>query len=259
MRNKGVSYNEISKIFDLSFGYRILRDASKVITLTKTEAKQYKKMEVDEDKIEIVPNGIDLSEYKNLPERGGFRKKYLISDDEKMVLYIGRLHKTKGIDLLGKAFSDISKELDNVRLVLVGPDDGYQSALEELVKALKVDDKVLFTGFVTNDEKMTAFVDTDVFVTPSFSGFPVTFLEACACGTPIITTSNGDKLDWIHDTVGYVVEYGKEQLRAAITKVLCDEGLRKRFGKEGKKLVQEEFSWDKIIKKVEGIYADCLS
>ena len=62
---------------------------------------------------------------------------------------------------------------------------------------------------MSEKEKITIFVDADVFVTPSFSGFPVTFLEACACSTPIITTNKGDELDWIHNKVGYVVEYNK--------------------------------------------------
>jgi glycosyltransferase involved in cell wall biosynthesis len=244
----------LKKNFDLSFGYRILRDASKVIALTKTEVEQYKKMGVNEDKIEIVPNGIDLSEYENLPKKGEFRRKYLIKDDEKIILYIGRLHKSKGIELLVKTFADVSKELDNVRLVFVGPDDGFRSALENLIEDLKVNDKVLFTGFVSNNEKMAAFVDADVFVTPKFSGFPVTFLEACACGTPIITTEKGDKLDWIHDKVGYVVEYDKNQLRDAIFRVLSDEGLRRRFGEKGKKLVMEKFGWDNVVLDIEQIY-----
>jgi glycosyltransferase involved in cell wall biosynthesis len=244
----------LKRIFDMFFGYRILRDASKVIALTETEAEQYKKMGVDKNKIEIVPNGIDMYEYENLPDRGGFRKRYSIRDDEKIILYIGRLHICKGTDLLIKAFLDLLKELDSIKLVFVGPDDGYRSTLEELIQTLKVNTKVLFTGFVSNDEKMAAFVDADVFVTPSFSGFPVTFLEACACGTPIITTNNGDKLDWIQDKVGYVVKYDKDQLRDTIFKVLSDEGLRKRFGEEGRRLVRENFSWDRVIRKVEGVY-----
>ena len=248
----------LKKLYDLFWGYKILRDASKVIALTKTEAEQYKKMGVDENKIKIVPNGIDPSEYNNLPEKGEFRRKCSIRNDEKIVLYVGRLHKSKGLDLLAKAFSDVSKELENIRFVLVGPDDGYQLALEGLIQALKIENKVLFTGFVTQDEKKKAFVDADVFVTPSFSGFPVTFLEACACGTPIITTNKGDKLDWIHDNVGYVVEYDKDRLRNAIFKVLSDYGLRKRFGERGKKLVMEEFDWDKIVKRVEDSYMSCL-
>lgn len=178
----------LKKIFDLFFGYRLLRDASKVIALTKTETEQYKKMGVSEDKIEIVLNGIDLSEYKTLPEKGEFRKKYFISDKEKIILYVGRLHKNKGLDLLMDIFSDALKKLNGIRLVLVGPDDGYQSALKKQIHALQMNDRVLFTGFVSNEGKKAAFVDADVFITPSYSGFPITFLEACACGTPIIIT-----------------------------------------------------------------------
>ena len=248
----------LKKLYDVVWGYRILHDASKVIALTKTEAEQYRIMGVNKDKIKIVPNGINLSEYDYLPKRGEFRRKYGIRDNENMILYIGRIHITKGIDLLVKAFADLAKELNDVKLVLVGPDDGYQSVIEDYVRTLKVNDKVLFTGFVNNKEKIAAFADADVFVTPSFLGFPVTFLEACACGTPIITTRNGDELDWIHDRVGYVVEYNKEQLQDAMSKILRDEGLRRRFGEEGKRLVREEFSWDKVVKKVEEVYMGCL-
>ena len=244
----------LKNIFDLFFGYRILRGASKVIALTKTEVEQYKKMGVDKNKIEIVPNGIDLSGYDNLPEKGEFRRRYSFKDGEKMILYVGRLHKSKGINLLVKAFADLSKKSDSTKLVFVGPDDGYQSTLERIIRDLKIDTKVVFTGFVTNEEKMAAFLDADVFVTPSFSGFPVTFLEACACGTPVITTNTGDKLDWIHDKVGYVVEYDKGKLRDAISKVLSDERLRRRFGEEGRKLVREEFGWGEVVKKVEAVY-----
>jgi glycosyltransferase involved in cell wall biosynthesis len=250
----------LKKLYDWVWGYKILKDASKVIALTRTEVDQYKMMGVDEDKIEIVPNGIDLSDYEHLPEKGEFRRKYGLKDNEKVILYIGRLHKTKGVDLLVKAFSDISKELNNVKLVLVGPDDGYQSALEKLIKTLKVEDNVLFTGFVTSDEKMAALVNADVFVTPSFSGFPVTFLEACACGTPIITTNNGDELDWIDDKAGYVVEhYDKDQLRDAIDRILGDESMRDKLGEEGKRLVRAEFLWDNVVERVVDIYMNCRS
>jgi len=206
----------------------------------------------------IVANGINLDEYKKLPEKGVFRKKYSINDNDKIILYVGRLHKSKGIDLLAKAFSDISKESDDVKLVLVGPDDGYKAELMNLLRRLEISDKTIFTGFVSNDEKMAALIDADVFVTPSFSGFPVTFLEGCACGVPIITTNRGDKLDWIHNKVGFVVEYDKDQLRNAIIKVLGDEGLRKTFGEEGRRLVMEEFGWNEIVRKVERLYESLM-
>jgi glycosyltransferase involved in cell wall biosynthesis len=248
----------LKKVFDIIFGYRILNDASKVIALTKTEAEQYKNMGVDENKIEIVPNGIDLSEYENLPKKGDFKSKYLIGDNEKIVLYIGRLHKSKGIGLLLEAIALLVNELENFKLVIVGPDDRYEPELKELVQSLKVKDKVLFTGLVTNDDKRAAFVDADVFVTPSFSGFPLTFLEACASETPIITTNKGDKIDWIHEKVGYVVEYDKEKLKDAILRTLNDEKLREKFGENCRKIMMEEFGWDKIVKEIECIYQTVL-
>ena len=69
----------LKRSFDILWGYRILEDAAKVIAVTKIEAEQYKSMGVSEDKIEIVPNGVDLSEFDNLPQKGEFRRKYGLS------------------------------------------------------------------------------------------------------------------------------------------------------------------------------------
>lgn len=214
-------------------------------------------MGVDENKIEIVPNGFSLSDYKKLPEKGEFRKKHSISNNEKIILYVGRLHKSKGIDLLVKAFAYAKNEIDNVRLVLIGPGNEYESELKELARTLKVDDKIMFAGFVTIDEKMKAFVDADVFVTPRFSGFPITFLEACACGTPIITTNKGDELDWIDEKVGYVTDFNENKVGDAILKIIGDEQLRLKFGNECKSVIEIYFSWDKIVEKLEEIYSGC--
>jgi len=246
----------LKKLYDWVWGYRILRDATKVIALTETETEQCRIMGVDEDKIEIIPNGIDLSEYENLPEKGEFRKKYGIQDNEKIILYLGRIHKTKGIDLLISAYADLIKKLDNVRLVIVGPDDGFLPFLKKQVKDLKINHKVLFTGPLYGKEKLEAYVDADVFVLPSiYETFPNTVLEACACGTPVIATKAKHKHDWIHNKVGYVVERDKHHLQNAIVKILKDEQLRKNLGKEGKRLIKQRFNWEKIVEKFEDIYS----
>jgi glycosyltransferase involved in cell wall biosynthesis len=245
-------------IFDIVFGYRILKDASKVIALTNTEAEQYKKMGVNEDKIEIVPNGIDLSEYEKLPMKGEFRRKYSIKDNDKIILYLGRIHKSKGIDLLIDSFATIADKYDNIKLVLIGPDDNYQAEFRQQVNDLKINDKVFFAGFLDYCDKIAAFVDSEVFVTPMFSGFPLTFLEACACGIPIITTTKGDKLEWIDNNVGYVVEYDKSQIAEAIIKILTNEVLRKRFGENGKMTIQKLLNLEKTVNSIEKIYYEVI-
>jgi glycosyltransferase involved in cell wall biosynthesis len=245
----------LKKFFNLFWGYRIIKDTSKVIALTKTEAEQYKKMGVDENKIEIVSNGIDMPEYDNLPNRGKFRRKYSIGDDEKIILYLGRIHKIKGIDLLVETFSDLIKELNNVRLIIAGPDDGFLSTLKGQIEDLKLGNKTLLTGPLYERDKLEAYVDADVYVLPSvYETFPVTVLEACACGTPVIVTDRCDIAEFVDGKVGYVIQNDKDQLRDVIFKVLSDEGLRGRFGEEGRRLVEEQFGWDKVVKQVEDLY-----
>lgn len=253
-----VERQRLKKIYDLVWGYKILRETSKVIALSYTEAEAYKVMGVNEGKVEIVPNGVDLSKFSDLPEKGEFRKKYSLRDDEKIVLYLGRLHKSKGIDLLIEAFSELMTESDNVKLMIVGLDDGYQPALEKRAEELKIKDKIIFTGPVPENKKIMAFIDADVFVTPRFYGFPITFAESCACGLPIITTNKGDELDWIHNKVGYVTDYNRDQLKDAILNILINDGIRQEFSKKAKSLVREEFNWLEIARQMETVYLDVV-
>ena len=246
----------LKRLYDNLFGYRILKDAARVIALNETEVDQYEKMGIARNKINIVPNGIDLSEFENLPAKGEFRKKYGLRDDDKVVLYVGRLHQTKGLDLLVKAFAELN--IDNARLVIVGPDDGYLATLTGLIEDFAIADRVLLTGPLYERSRLEAYVDADVFVTPTFYGFPVTFAEASACGLPIITTEDDPRLDWIHNQVGYVVAYDVNQLKDAVLKIITNRDLVPQFQENGRKLVRDRFNWSKIAENVEGIYLSCL-
>lgn len=253
-----VAKQNLKKLYNIFCGHNLLKNASKVIALTRAEAEQYKGMGVNEDRIEIVPNGIDPAEYSNLPPRGGFRQKYGISKDDKLILYLGRIHQSKGIDLLLEAVANMGKKSDEVKLAIVGPDDSYLPTLERLIAELGISNRLLITGPLYGEDKFRAYADGDVFVTPSFYGFPVTFLEACACGLPIVTTQARGELDWLDGQAGLVVAYDKGQLSNAITRILSDYKLRQEFGEKGKSLVREQFNWPTIAKQAEHVYLSCL-
>jgi glycosyltransferase involved in cell wall biosynthesis len=245
----------LKRLFDKFWGYRILKDATKLIAVAPTEAEQYKSMGVSEDKIEIVPNGIDLSEFDNLPPRGEFRKKYGLDDSQKIILYLGRIHQTKGIDLLARAFADLTKELDRAKLVIVGPDDGYLPALKKLIKELKIEEKVIFTGPLYEEEKLKTYIDADVFVNPRADEiFGLVFLEALACGTPVICSRRCGIADVIDGQAGLAVPYDKGRLSNAILRMLSDDKMRQQFREKGKLLVRERYNWGKIVEQVEGLY-----
>jgi glycosyltransferase involved in cell wall biosynthesis len=245
-------------LYYVTFGYNVLQDASKVIALSQTEAQQYRRIGVSEEKIAIIPNGIDLSEYADLPLKGSFRKKFNIPENNRIILYLGRIHKTKGIELLVKAYAYLLKSMkyDDALLVIAGPDDGYLAEIKSLSAHLNVSDSVLFTGFISTSDKLKALVDADVFVTPSFYGFPVTFLEACVVGVPIITTTQGDTLEWINDYVGYVTPPEYCDLAKAAHRILSDIELAERFSRNCRKIVKSAFSLDTVMDKMEQAYKE---
>jgi glycosyltransferase involved in cell wall biosynthesis len=243
-------------LFNTLFGKKILRNASKLIALNKIEAEQYRRVGAPSDRIEIIPNGINLREYSNLPSRGTFKKKFGLSKNVKIVLYLGRIHKTKGLDLLLKAYAHLTMKMNckSVFLVIVGPDDGYLNQAKSLARSLDVSDSILFTGFLSKEDKLRALIDSEVFVTPSFYGFPMTFLESLAAGTPIVTTTKGDVLEWINDNVGYVTNPSEEELARVLYSVIINNDLRDSLSKNCKILVATEFSIEAVVEKLEKIY-----
>jgi glycosyltransferase involved in cell wall biosynthesis len=253
-------WRRLKWIYDVFFGHRLLRDASKVIALSNAEAEQYKAMGVPEWKIAIIPNGIDLSEYAELPPKGSFKRRFNIPEDKKIILYLGRIHKTKGIDLLIKAYAYLINKMKckHALLVIAGPDDGYLDDAKALANSLGIYTSVIFTGFISDEDKLKALVDAEVFVTPSFYGFPLTFLEACAVGTPIVTTILGDKLEWIDNNVGYVSRPTPTDLAEAIYRIVFNEELHRRFSKNCIEIVNSKFPIEKVVEKLEKVYAEIV-
>jgi glycosyltransferase involved in cell wall biosynthesis len=246
--------------YNVLFGRILLKNATKVIALNRVEAEEYRRVDVPEEKIAIIPNGIDLSEYANLPPKGSFKKKFNIPEDKKIILYLGRVHKTKGIDFLIRAYAHLINEMKcrDTILVIAGPDDGYLNDAKALANSLGLYDSVMFTGFISSEDKLKALVDAEVFVTPSFYGFPMTFLEACAIGTPIVTTSLGDTLEWIDGNVGYVTQPTPCNLAEAICRIISDSRLRRRFSKNCIEIVKSEFSIEKVVEKLEKVYEEAV-
>jgi glycosyltransferase involved in cell wall biosynthesis len=244
---------------DKLVGNKIVRNASRIIALSQAEAEQYIHIGVQPKKIAIIPNGLDLADFVNLPPQGSFKKKIGLNEKEQIVLYLGRLHESKGLQLLAEAFSIVSRELGDVKLVVIGPDDGYLKAFTNLVFNLGINNKVILMGYADKQTKMAALADGCVFVTPFFSGFPMTFLEACAAGAPIVTTNFGDSLKWIDHHVGYVVPPTASDLAKAICRLLSDNGLREEYSKNCKKLVKSEFSLEMVANKLERIYAEVIA
>lgn len=256
----------LKNLFDKVFGFNILNNASCVFALTEVEKEQYLKMGVDEEKIEIVPLGINLEEYEDLPAYGKFRSKFNIGENDKLILFVGRIHEIKGLDILIDAFNDlINQENENnslediccpsIKLAIVGPDDGYLVKLEDMVKEYSLEGNVIITGPLYNEEKQEALVDCDLFVMPSkYESFTTSGLEAMACSKPLVLTKNNHIHDWVDGNVGLACEDNKDSLKEAIERLLFNEDLALIFAQNAQKLIKEKYNWDIINNQILEIY-----
>jgi len=257
------AWRRLKWLYDVLFGYRLLRGASKVIALTRIEAEQYRSMGVPEEKIAIIPNGIDLSEYAELPPKGAFKKKFNIPEDRKIILYLGRIHKIKGVDFLIRAYVYLKNKMNfkDAVLVIAGPDDGFLGEVKSLVQSLGISGFVIFTGPLYEKIKLGAYVDSDIVVLPSrYETFPNVVLEAYACSKPVVA-SNVEAIPDIvlHGKTGLLFQAGDiKGLANAIAYMLAHSEEAERMGRNARRLVEERFSIDRVVTQLEALYEKVL-
>ena len=207
-------------------------------------------MGVGVDRVVEIPNGIDLKKFKsNQKEINNLQKKYEIN--KKLVLYVGRIHKSKGLEYLIRAVKDI-----DCQVLIVGRDSGYKKELEKIAKKLGIRDKIIFTGAVSEKELVNSYFASDVFVLASeHEGFGLVVIEAMACGLPVIVSDRGS-LPYIvnNEKNGFVFGFGNiKELNNKIKKVFEEGKNSKKISLEAKK-DSKKCDWDNIVKMYEKVY-----
>ena len=247
----------LKMLFDKSIGFKILKSAKRVIAVSNIEVEQYIKMGVERDRISLIPNGINISEFENADKvKGNFRRAYKLSD-KKILLFIGRLNAIKGIDFLLNTFAILTKDIKDTILVIAGPDDGYKSEIESRINLLKINDKVLLIDGLYGEDKISAMKDADMFIYPSrHEIFGIAPLEALMCGTPVIVTENCGCADFLREANGgIVVKYQDiSGLLDSIQNILDKKEEAKKLASNGMELVQRQFNWNEITKDMIKLY-----
>jgi glycosyltransferase involved in cell wall biosynthesis len=246
-------------VLDKLVSNRVVQGSSKIIALNEAEADQCRSAGIPKEKIAIIPNGIDLSKYNNLPLKGAFKKRFNMCDD-KIVLFLGRIHKIKGIDILVRAFAEVVKKDASVKLVIVGPDDGFLNEVNSLINSLGITDKVLIVGPLYGEEKFEAYADADVFVLPSiYDTFPMSVLEAAASGIPIILSAScGIAEYFIDDCMCVVVNPNPKALEEAVLNVLGGGKVCKPLDRNHSSVLKA-FDISLVSQKLEDIYRSSIN
>jgi glycosyltransferase involved in cell wall biosynthesis len=242
--------------FDALWGRRIVRDATALTVVSDLEARQALGWGVPDDRIRRLPNPIRAEDYSHLPEAGSFRKQWGL-DDRNVILFLGRLNRIKGVDLLIQACGRL--DLDH-SLVIAGGDDGQEPTLRELASK-QLGDAVTFTGFLNHREKLSAMADADVCVLPSRSEiFGMVALESLMCGTPVVLSSAcGLASELRHSSGVFEFENGnQDDLIEKLTSAITSEA-----GRSGLAMTREQvmgrFSLVAVVADAESVYEKCLS
>lgn len=256
-----VNKNKLKEIFDKIAGNDIVYHSCKILATSKMEQEQYKNYFplLDMDKVELLPNGIDLDTYQVLPAEGQFRKDYGIKKEEIIILYLSRLYSTKGLDILIQSISEILEDKPFIRLVIAGPDDHYQDKLEEMISQLKIEDRVLITGPLYGKKKDEAYRDADIFVLPSQTeSFGNVVVEAMASYNPVVVTRTCGVSEWLNPHNSVVINYDKLELKSALLDLINDNDKRIKMSQKAREKVMSTFNWDKIVDELDEIYQECL-
>jgi glycosyltransferase involved in cell wall biosynthesis len=240
----------------------MLNGASSVIATSEQERDELLQGGISKDKIIVRRNGIDVP--AEFPSPGGFRNRWDISKDVKLVLFLGRLVSKKSPDLILEAFSRWQRSRNGSRnsvLVVAGPDegDGFRQHLEALAARIGLNGGVLFTGPLYGDAKWAAYRDADVFVLPSQNeNFGNTAAEAVACGTPVLVTDRCGIAPIVDRRAGIVVPHDCAALEAGLGQILDDPAFAANL-RAGCPAVARALGWAEPLAEMETLYRDLIS
>lgn len=179
----------IENIFDRTIFRKFLSKANKIISVSNSLRTRLINFGLKRDKIITIYNGIDENFFSNTIIKPYLRDKFNITKNEKIVLFIGRLEKQKGVKFLLQAIPKVIRNIPDVKFVI--RDQGYlKPELIILSKKLNIEKHIYFSNFVTHRKDMPyIYMDTDIFYLPSVhEGFPITIVEALASGLPIVAS-----------------------------------------------------------------------
>ncbi len=234
----------------------IMRKADSLVALTEAEHAWYRALGVSTP-ITIVPNGVDVP----LPRPGAAERvlaRLGIAPDAQMILFLGRLHPTKGADKLLNAFLQVMNDFPSAVLMIAGPDEW---GLERQWRArLGAGSRVIFPGMIGGEEKADVLSRADLFCLPSLSeGFSNAVLEALASSTAVMLSPACNFPEVESANAGVIIATDIERMVPAMRALLSDPVGLRAMGEAGRRLVSEHYSWDIVIDRLVELYRKVLA
>jgi len=260
LRYKGLR----KKVYSALFQRRALREATFVQALTPHEAEMIARFGVSQDRIRLIPNALPEATVVRLAEMQKGKQPERESNGARRAnvygLFLGRLHPTKGLDLLVRALPQIVAKYPDIRIVVAGPDEcGHRACIERQAQVAGVRDRLIFRGLLKGHEKWDVLAKAKFFVLPSYSeGFSMAILEALAAGIPVVATRVCEVGTLEQSHAAILVDPNPEALAAGIDQVLSSPELARQLAENGRRLVLDHYTWERVAAEMMRMYEDAI-
>lgn len=235
--------------------------ADKIITVSESSKNDIiKYLKVPSSKIEIVYNGVDYDrfnkDYSN-DEKRAVKNKYSLP--EKYMLYMGTLEPRKNIESIVKAYSVFKKNYNSkIKLVIAGKKGWLFESIFQLMERLNLEDEVIFTDYVDEEDKPIIYQMSSLFVFPSiYEGFGIPVLEAMAASVPVITSNVSSLPEVAGDAAILVSPKDIDAIAENMNKILTDNRLRESLINKGH-IQAKKFTWEASAEKLYKIYKSMM-
>ena len=245
-RNSGIHNPEQKYVNDTE--WMLTYESSEVIVNSKFMKNDLQRLfGLPYEKINVVPNGINTTVYNGLEKDYDFRRKYAM-DNEKIILFMGRLVYEKGVQHLISALPKILEGYHDAKLIIAGK-GGMTEQLKAQVEAMGLGDKVYFTGYLNAKQVSKMYKCADVSVFPStYEPFGIVALEAMLAGIPTVVSDVGGLNEIVEHRVDGMKSYAgnPNSLADSILELLLNPELCNKITKKAKQKVKNEYNWAKI-------------
>ena len=211
------------------------------------------------DKINVIPNGINVNNFTGIDRDYDFRRQYAM-DNEKIILYVGRLVFEKGVQHLISAMPKILANYHDAKLVIAGK-GGMLDELRAQAFNMGIADKVYFTGYLNSKQVQKMYKCADVAVFPStYEPFGIVALEAMLAGVPTVVSDIGGLNEIVEHRVDGMKSYAgnANSIADSVLSLLYDPQLAANVAKRARIKVKENFNWNKIAQDTHYIYEQAI-
>ena len=218
---------------------------------------------IETNHIKFLPNGVDINRFFPVENTSGFLNRYNIPENSNIILTLARIIRRKGHDTVIKCLPSLVKKFPNIQYVIAGPHrkkDTYLDELKLLAKELSVENHIVFVDYIPDSDLNEIYSRSQVYVMVSRTyndigdseGFGITFLEANACGCPVIGSNEGGIPDAVENNKNGLLVPADDikSLTKAIEKFLEDENFRRKIIDQGIERVNNDFTWEKLTIKM---------